>query len=92
MLFMIKVIFGVDFSAIRPIDCVPEINPRPIFFIHGEEDDTIPVEHAERLYHAVENPLNRLWIVPNTNHVRAYTTNSEEYISNVTEFFDTALE
>ena len=92
MLFMIKVMFGVDFSAIRPIDCVPEINPRPIFFIHGEEDDTIPVEHAERLYHAVENPLNRLWIVPNTNHVRAYTTNSEEYIINVTEFFDTALE
>lgn len=91
MLFMIKVIFGVDFSAIRPIDCVPEITPGPIFFIHGEEDDTIPVEHVDRLYQAAENPLNRLWIVPDTNHVRAYITHPEEYISRITDFFDSAL-
>ena len=91
ILFMIKVMFGVDFSAIRPIDYVSEITPRPIFFIHGEEDDTIPVEHAQRLYQASGNPLNRLWIVPDVNHTRAYITNPDEYVNRVTEFFDTAL-
>jgi len=91
ILFMIRVMFGVDFSAIRPIDCVSEITPRPIFFIHGEEDDTIPVEHAERLYQAAGNPLNRLWIVPDTNHTRAYITQPDEYVSRVAEFFDSAL-
>jgi dipeptidyl aminopeptidase/acylaminoacyl peptidase len=91
VLFMIKLMFGVDFSAIRPIDCVPEITPRPIFFIHGEDDDTIPVEHADRLYQAADNPSDRLWIVPDTNHVRAYITHPDEYIIKITEFFDTAL-
>jgi fermentation-respiration switch protein FrsA (DUF1100 family) len=91
ILFMIKIMFGVDFNAIRPIDCVPEITPRPVFFIHGEEDDTIPVEHAGRLYQAAENPLNELWIVPGTNHVRAYITHPDEYISRITAFFDAAL-
>ncbi|HEY94035.1 MAG TPA: alpha/beta fold hydrolase [Dehalococcoidia bacterium] len=91
MLFMIRLMFGVDFSAIRPIDCVPEITPRPIFFIHGQEDDTIPVEHADRLYQAAENPLNRIWVVPETNHVRSYITHPEEYIRRITDFFDTAL-
>ncbi|MBN2076253.1 MAG: alpha/beta fold hydrolase [Dehalococcoidales bacterium] len=91
ILLMIKVMFGVDFNAIKPIDCVREITPRPVFFIHGEEDDTIPVEHADRLYQAAENPLNELWLVPDTNHVRAYITHPEEYVSRITKFFDATL-
>lgn len=91
ILLMIKVMFGVDFNAIKPIDCVPEITPRPVFFIHGEEDDTIPVEHADRLYQAAENPLNELWLVPDTNHVRAYITHPEEYVSRITKFFDATI-
>ncbi len=91
MLFMIKIMFGVDFSAIRPIDSVPKITPRPIFFIHGEDDDTIPVEHAERLYRASDNPRDRLWIVPDTNHTRAYITHPDEYITKLIDFLDAAL-
>jgi dipeptidyl aminopeptidase/acylaminoacyl peptidase len=91
ILFMIKLMFGVDFAAIRPIDSVPGISPRPIFFIHGEDDDTIPIEHADRLYRAADNYESRLWIVPDTNHVRAYKTHPGEYITKVLEFFDTTL-
>jgi fermentation-respiration switch protein FrsA (DUF1100 family) len=91
MLFMIKIMYGVDFKAVKPCEAVPEIAPRPILFIHGGEDDFIPIEHAHRLYEASENPADTLWIVPGADHVRAYRTAPEEYISRVTAFFDEYL-
>jgi uncharacterized protein len=50
ILYMIKIMYGIDFIKIRPIDAVAKITPRPVFFIHGEADDTIPVDHAYRLF------------------------------------------
>ncbi len=91
ILFMIKIMFGVDFAAIRPIESVDKIAPVPIFFIHGDKDETIPVAHANRLYEASRNPSNRLWIVPGAGHVRAYAKQPEEYMAKVIDFFDTAL-
>jgi len=80
--------FAVDFKAVKPYENVPQIAPRPIFFIHGEEDDFIPIDHAYRLYEASENRADTLWIVPGADHVKAYQTAPEEYISRVTAFFD----
>jgi pimeloyl-ACP methyl ester carboxylesterase len=91
ILFMIKIMYGVDFNAIKPIESVPMIEPAPVFFIHGDEDETIPVEHARRLKQASQNPRNQLWIVPGAGHTRCYVTYPEEYISRVTAFFDEAL-
>jgi dipeptidyl aminopeptidase/acylaminoacyl peptidase len=91
MLFMIKIMYGVDFKAVKPYEAVPEIAPRPILFIHGGEDDFVPIDHAYRLYEASENPADTLWIVPGADHVRAYRTAPEEYIHRVTAFFDEYL-
>jgi dipeptidyl aminopeptidase/acylaminoacyl peptidase len=91
ILFMIKIMYRVDFTAIRPIDSVAKITPRPIFFIHGEADETIPVAHAYRLLQASQNSQDELWIVPGAGHTKSYITHPEEYISRVTTFFDTAL-
>jgi fermentation-respiration switch protein FrsA (DUF1100 family) len=88
---MIKVMFGVDFAAIRPIDAVPEIAPRPIFFIHGEADDMISVDHAERLFVASHTPDNELWTVLHTGHTQAFKERPEEFMSRVTSFFDESL-
>jgi fermentation-respiration switch protein FrsA (DUF1100 family) len=91
ILFMIKTMYGVDFAAIRPIEAVPKIAPRPIFFIHGENDDMIPVAHASRLYEAANNPLDELWMVPGAGHTRSFKVQPQEYIEKVTAFFDTNL-
>ncbi len=91
LLFMVKIMYGIDFSAIKPIEVVSGIAPRPVLFIHGELDDTVPLEHAYRLQEASENPHSQLWVVPETAHVRAYVAQPEEYIDRVTAFFDTAL-
>jgi fermentation-respiration switch protein FrsA (DUF1100 family) len=91
ILFVIKIMYGVDFTAIRPIESVANIAPRPILFIHGEADKTIPVSHAYRLFKASGNPQNELWVVEGAGHTQSYKMHPEEYIKRVTEFFNGAL-
>jgi fermentation-respiration switch protein FrsA (DUF1100 family) len=88
---MIKIMYGVDFAAIRPVDSVAKIKSQPILFIHGEADKTISVSHAYRLFNAAQNPLDQLWIVSGAGHTQAFKTQPEEYINKITEFFDLAL-
>jgi fermentation-respiration switch protein FrsA (DUF1100 family) len=91
ILFMVRVMFGVDFTAVRPVAVVSQIAPRPVFFIHGEADDMISVDHAERLLAASQNTGDQLWIVPQTGHTQAFKEYPEEFISRVTFFFDESL-
>jgi fermentation-respiration switch protein FrsA (DUF1100 family) len=91
LLFTVKIMYGVDFDAVKPVECVSEVAPRPILFIHGELDETIPLEHAYRLQKASQNPQDQLWVVPQAGHVRAYVVHPEEYMNKVTTFFDMGL-
>lgn len=88
LLVMVKIMYGVDFNAVRPIESVPEIAPRPVLFIHGELDDVVPVAHAYRLQQASLSPQSQLWVVPGAGHVRSYVTHPDEYINTITTFFD----
>ena len=91
LLFMVKIMYGVDFGAIKPVELVSEIAPRPVFFIHGKLDEIVPLGHAYRLQQASQNPQNQLWVVPQAGHVRAYATHPEEYMNKITAFFDGVL-
>jgi len=91
LLFMVKLMYGVDFNAIKPVELVSKIAPRPVLFIHGELDEIVPLEHAYRLQQASENPQNQLWVVPDAEHVRAYVMQPEEYMKKITAFFDEVL-
>jgi dipeptidyl aminopeptidase/acylaminoacyl peptidase len=42
------------FQAVKPIDWIDKIPPRPIFLIHGTEDEVVKVTHAQRLYQRVK--------------------------------------
>jgi fermentation-respiration switch protein FrsA (DUF1100 family) len=91
LLFMVKIIYGIDFVSVRPVESVPEIAPRPVLFIHGELDETVPVGHAYRLQQASQNPEDQLWVVPGAGHVKSYATQPEEYVNKITVFFDNVL-
>ncbi len=91
LLFVVKIMYGVDFNAVKPVELVSEIAPRPIFFIHGELDETFPLEHAYRLQQASQNPQNQLWVVPEAGHVSSYVNYPEEYMNKITVFFDGVL-
>jgi fermentation-respiration switch protein FrsA (DUF1100 family) len=91
LLFMVKMMYGIDFTAVKPVEVVANIAPRPILFIQGELDDVVPPAHAQILLEASNNPSNQLWLLPDVGHVEAYATYPEEYMDKVTAFFDEAL-
>jgi fermentation-respiration switch protein FrsA (DUF1100 family) len=91
LLVMVKFMYGVDFTAVKPVEVVAEIYPRPILFIQGQLDDTVPPEHVYSLYDAADNPRDELWLVADAGHVEAYSLHPEEYMERVTAFFDGAL-
>ena len=49
------------------LEHVGRISPRPILFIHGKEDTTVPVAHASRLYEAAGEPKT-LVLLENAGH------------------------
>jgi pimeloyl-ACP methyl ester carboxylesterase len=83
-----KVFYG--YTEINPIDVVNKIQC-PIFFIHEQDDDLVSTGDDVALSKASDNPTNILWQVNNTPHVSAYQNYPEEYITKVSDFFNSAL-
>jgi dipeptidyl aminopeptidase/acylaminoacyl peptidase len=44
------------FEEINPIDCVQDISPRPVLFVHGANDETVDPGHARMLYDKAREP------------------------------------
>ncbi len=84
-----KLIYGIDIKETSPILKVKEIKV-PLFLIHGEIDDQIPVESSKAIYENANQP-KELWIAKNTNHVQAHFVHKKEYEERVLEFFDKHL-
>lgn len=82
--------YGYQFQAIRPIDAVGSITPRPLFLIHGSSDSLIPVSHAHQLFVTAGEPKD-LWIYPDVEHCGAYFADRYQYVSRVVDFFDQYL-
>jgi len=81
-----RVFFKADFSRVRPAQVVEEVD-QPIFFIHGEDDQVISADETIELHAISDNPEDRIWIVPNTEHVNVYRRMPDTYVSQVSQFF-----
>jgi dipeptidyl aminopeptidase/acylaminoacyl peptidase len=81
---------GLRISEVRPIDDIPSIAPRPVFIIHGTDDELIPAEQGLRLYEAAGEP-KELWMVEMMGHGSALGIFPDEYEKRVIGFFDKAL-
>lgn len=55
------------FSAVKPLDYIDKIAPRPLLLVHGEEDEVVPVEHAQSLFTKAGDP-KELLILPGAGH------------------------
>lgn len=99
-----RAVYALDLDLIRPEKKVAAIAPRPVFFIHGSEDDVIPPDHSFRLKAASHNSANEIWIVQGLGHTeavrqlrekcetRAVATTREIYLDQVTAFFSHSLQ
>ena len=82
-----RIFFKADFSKVRPARVVEQVD-QPIFFIHGKDDPVVPVEETIELHDISDNPEDRIWIVPDAEHVNVYRSMPEAYVNRVSQFFE----
>lgn len=72
-----------------PMDYVGRISPRPVLFVHGTGDKTVPDWMSRKLFDRAGEP-KRLWLIPGAGHLecRRY---SRDYEKEIGAFFDAAL-
>jgi fermentation-respiration switch protein FrsA (DUF1100 family) len=88
-------LYSIDYHAIRPVDVVASIAPRPLFFIQSGTDSTVPPWNMKLLADAAsmaEAAHVQTWQVPEAEHIQAYHIMGTEYVSRVVAFFIAALE
>ncbi len=91
VVLMAKTLYGSDPGQMRPIKAISKLHPRPIFFIHGEDDVVVSPQETLALWRQYHNPANRLWIAPGAGHVHTYSVAGEEYVRQVVDFFDSCI-
>ena len=73
-------------AAADPVRAIGRISPRPVFVIHGEMDQQIPVAAGRALFAAAGEP-KELW-VPEVAHTMGLEKVGPEYSHRVLTFFD----
>jgi pimeloyl-ACP methyl ester carboxylesterase len=81
-----RVIFKADISKVRPAQVVEKVD-QPVFFIHGEDDPVISADETIELHAISDNPEDRIWIVPNAEHVNVYRRMPEVYVERISRLF-----
>jgi dipeptidyl aminopeptidase/acylaminoacyl peptidase len=81
---------GIDVDAVRPIDHVHEIAPRPVFIITGTGDVDTPVSMVRSVFDAAGEPKT-FWVVPGAKHGKYLETAPAEYEARIIGFLDGAL-
>jgi fermentation-respiration switch protein FrsA (DUF1100 family) len=86
---------GINYYAIRPVDVVASLAPRPLFFIEGANDDFVPPSALEALTSAARTAPNahvQSWQVPGVNqHGLTFKVAGDVYVTRVVAFFNAAL-
>lgn len=77
------------FSQVSPIHDVAGVRV-PILFVHGQDDDYVPPQMAQRLYDAKANGLRRLYLAPHATHAQSFWVNKVAYDQIVGTFLEDA--
>lgn len=101
---MIRLLYGYNITASRPIDEIGKIAPRPIFVAHCQQDPMIPISHMDRLLSVAQN--TQTWVITNCDqhsvnkdlvpeklngHALGYNIQPEAYTPKVIQFFNESI-
>ncbi len=81
---------GVDPARVSPLEMIPEIDPRPILLIHGEDDALIPMQDSLSLYEAAGSGA-QIMLVENAGHVESFIYRQNCYTERLIVFFQDSL-
>lgn len=76
--YKVKNRYGFRFEDVSPIDDIMKCD-KPILFIHGNADVTVPYEMAVDMYNRRNNKKDRLLIVDGSGHMTCYRDKKDEY-------------
>ena len=88
---MARIASGDDLASKSPLAEMPAYEGRALAIVHGTEDETILVSHAEALHAAAEAndvALGEYWLVPGMGHTRAVIDERVEYEPRLVAFFE----
>ncbi len=104
--WMVRLLYGYDITASRPVDEIGKIAPRPIFVAHCKEDRLIPISNMDQLLTVAKN--SQTWVIQNcdkntldhellledkyNHHAIGYTIQPEDYAQRVIDFFNANLQ
>lgn len=87
ILTLSPLMLGANPRHVRPFEAVKQAE-KPILFIHGTGDRTVPSSNSELLYRHAGHPHSELWLVPGPGHVRTYPHDPEAYQQKVLSFLE----
>jgi uncharacterized protein len=74
-------------SRVAPEREIDKLQGCALLLIHAEDDDIVPVDHADALFARAPEP-KELWRVPSAPHAMAYLAVGQPYAERVAAFFD----
>lgn len=77
-------VLDIDIGAVDAERVVAELD-YPVLIIHGEDDDRVAVEHANRV-HAASHADSELWLLEGIGHADAFDAHPEEYARRVAAY------
>lgn len=69
------------------IDYIDRITPRPVFIVHGDRDEVVPHDMADRLYERAADP-KKLWKVRGADHYSPPGERHPHYERRIAGYFD----
>jgi alpha-beta hydrolase superfamily lysophospholipase len=85
-----RLAFGVRTDNLIPIRSARQWGTRPMLLIHGKDDSIVPFPQAQALAREVGKSCQTVFL-PGVEHVGAYRSRPDRYISRVDSFFDRNL-
>lgn len=90
ILFLLPAVLDIDPAKASPIHSLQAISPRPVLFIHGNNDKKIPYTESVKMVDT-NRAAFELWIPKGVDHVAAFKTYPKEYTERIISFFERTL-
>jgi pimeloyl-ACP methyl ester carboxylesterase len=81
---------GMKPDAMRPVDVIGDIAPRPVFVIAGSADETVPPHQSRELFDAAREPKS-WWLISGATHHRYSDVVGAAYEEKIVGFYDDKL-